>query len=572
MINISSISFKNFLSVGNVPSTIVFDAHKKTILTASNGQGKSILCCALVYGLFGKPFRDIKKPQLINNINKKGLEVTVHFSIKDSSYKIIRGMAPNIFEIYVGDSLIPQDSKTKDYQKYLEEEILNMNLKTFTQIVILGSSNYIPFMRMSAQSKREIIEDILNISIFSRMNELLKLKLKDQEVSIQLAEKEKEFNKKQYTFLFEKYSQNKLSVSERMKTKQEYLDKLKLDLFNTKGVVEHLESTMLPIPHNAPELKSQKKKLETFKTKIEGNLQRAVKELQFYADNTKCSKCNTELTEEHKKKHTVIIEESKQKFIQALSELDVRIGAIVKKLEEVSSAEHHNTKVTSAIASHKKDIESLQSTIRYVEKEMKELTTSVTEVIKEEELEELKSTIHANEASIQKKYKEYDVFKKGLHILKDTGAKTKIINFYLPLINNTVNSYLEKFNFNVLFSFNENFEESFKARNYDSYSYGNFSEGEKLRLDLSILFAFREITKRKNSANVNLLFFDEVLDSSMDAIGIEHFFSVMDDIGVSGENVNFFVISHREGVESFFDRQIVAKKVNGFTSYKELLS
>jgi len=570
VIKISSVSFKNFLSVGNVPVNVCLDSHKKTIISGKNGQGKSILCDVIVYALFGKPFRDIKKPQLMNSINKKELEVTIHFSIKDTQYKIIRGMWPGIFEIYANDVLLPPDSRSKDYQRYLEEEILNMNLKTFTQIVILGSSNYVPFMRMGAQSKREIIEDILNITIFSRMNELLKIRLKDHEVSLQLAEKDKELIKKQYSFLYEKFSQNKFSLTERVNSKKEYLDELSSGIFNHVQALNELNESLKPVPFNLQELKAQRKKLESFRIKIESNLQRANKEIQFYEENTKCSKCNTELTEEHKQKHTTVINTSKEKFTQALSELDSHIAELDKKILEATTVIDSNNFIQTKINNTTRDKQNLENTVLYVQKEIKDIETSSADVIKEDEVLALKESLKATDADIISKYHELDILKKGIHILKDTGAKTRIINFYLPLINNTVNSYLEKFNFNVLFSFNENFEETFKARGCDNYSYGNFSEGEKLRLDLCILFAFREIAKRKNSAAVNLLFFDEILDSSLDSVGIENFFAVADETGTEGEQVNFIVISHREGVDSYFDRTLTVTKNNGFSAYKEI--
>jgi DNA repair exonuclease SbcCD ATPase subunit len=569
MLNIKSVTFKNILSVGNRPVSFDFMNHKKTLIVGKNGQGKSILTEVITFALFGKPFRDIKKPQLVNNVNKKDLLVTINFSIKDTEYKIIRGIHPGIFEIYINDSLVHQDASVRDYQTYLEEEILNMNYRTFTQIVTLGSSNYIPFMKMPAGQKREIIEDILNISIFSRMNDILKGKIKDHEVSIQLAGKEKELAKKQYTFLFERFNQNKTSTDDRIKNKKDSILSIQNDIFSLESSAAEIEEKDI---YDIKDLEAQKKKLEAFRIKIEGNLSRTLKEIKFYEESDKCLKCNTELTEEHKAKHINILTQAKDKFTPALEELNTRIKEIDEKLQVQREINQFNQAASKKKEIIQGEIKSLKIKVSYIEQEIIDITKESREIISDDEIQDLKKAVKDADISIQEKYKYFDVLKKGIHILKDSGAKTKIINFYLPMINNTVNSFLEKFNFNVLFSFNENFDESFKGRNIDSYSYGNFSDGEKLRLDLSILFAFREIAKRKNSASVNLLFIDEILDSGLDLTGIEAFFDVLSDTGkTSQENINFVVISHREGVETFFDRTVKASiNSSGFTQYEEI--
>ena len=565
MIKIQKVKFKNLFSFGNVPTVIDIENAQKTIITGINGHGKSTLITAICFGLFGKAFRDIKKGGLINNINKSDLLVEIDFSIKTNQYKVIRGISPNIFEIYTNGVLLQQEASSKDYQRILETEILNLNYKTFTQIVVLGSSNYIPFMKLPSAHRREIIEDILNISIFSKMNELLKQRLKDNEIEMNLQENKKEFTKKQYKILFEKYKCSARSKEERLRIRKNGIEETEQKIFDISEQISFNKLSLKEV-QDYKSLSRSKKELEGFLHKIESNLSRAKKEIEFYENNDKCPKCNKDLDENHKDKHLKILIAAREKYLAALEELNSRILNIDNQIKAEKNKEKENTRIEQEITKLKYQLSSQKDHLVILKRDVKDIKEETNEIISYDELEALKNDVKSIDAEVKSLYTKQNIMKQGLFILKDSGAKTRIINFYLPLINKTINEYLEKFNFNILFNFDENFNESCKARNYDSFQYGNFSEGERLRIDLSLMFTWREIAKRKNSASVNLLFFDEILDSAMDVNGIENFLEIISEYE---KEVSFFVISHREGVDSFFDRHIVAEKTNGFSKYTE---
>ena len=558
-----NIRFKNFLSFGNTWTEVDLLKAKKTLIQGKNGSGKSSIIDALTFGLFNRPFRKINKSSLANSINQKDAMVEITFRIKDSHYKIVRGMYPSVFEIYVNGVLRPQDASNRDYQSYLEKDVLKLNYRTFTQIVILGSGNYVQFMKLGSAAKREIIEDILDISVFSRMNDILKPMIKDSDTQLRILEAEKEMVKSQYKFMFDKSLQNKDTKEKRKKSRKEAILELEVEKFAKESAKEEILGKQVKVPSDKAE-KSKKSKLAEYSFGIKKNLQQVDEEISFYDANDTCQKCKQTIDGEFKKERVSFLQTKKEEFYQALQKINASIKEVTDRMKEITDLANTNSQVKSEIAGLESAISSIEYRISSLNQDLEDIDKEDDSIISIEELDVLKNKVKMADTALQAKNHEIHIMKIGLSLLKDSGAKTSIIKFYLPLINKTINEFLEKFDFNVLFMFDENFDETMKARHIDSFSYGNFSEGERNRIDLSLVFAWREIAKKKNSASTNLLFFDEVLDSGMDAAGLESFMQVID---AYDPNANLFVISHREGVEAGFDASIVAKKENNFSSY-----
>lgn len=563
MIIFENIKFKNFLSYGNQYSFIDFLKSKRTIILGKNGAGKSALIDAITYALYGKPFRKINKGSLINTINKKDLKVVLNFRIENTQYKIIRGMRPGIFEIYIDGVMVPQDASNRDYQKYLENDILCLNYRTFTQIVILGSSSYVPFMRMKSSAKREIIEDILNITMFSKMNEILKGKLKDTDLKLNFLEKDMELSKKQYKFLFEKSRQSSINKEGAIQSKNDQIQELEDQIAIIENEALALEMKKQPID-DINSIKKKYKQFNEFKIQITSKLKQVLKEVEFYNENSSCSQCKTVLTEEYREQRLELLNAKSSEYKKACEEIEKNIIKLKFNINEYKEINEYNQKIRRKEEKLKSEINTLKNQITYIRKDIEEINTSTNDIVQPSELEALRNTVKQLDCERQNFFKEIDIMKMGLMILKDNGAKTRIIKFYLPLINKTVNDFLECFDFNVLFTFDENFDESIKARNIDTFTYGNFSEGERMRIDLSLMFTWREIAKRKNSASTNLLFFDEILDSAMDAEGLEMFMNIIEEFD---PETNLFVISHREGIDAGFDSVIQARKPKLFSEY-----
>lgn len=564
MIVIKSVKFKNFLSFGNTWTEFEFTKNKKTLIIGSNGQGKSTLIDVIVYGLFGKPYRKISKGGLVNSINKKELVVEITVHIKDKVYKIIRGSYPNIFEIYVDGDLLDQDASIRDYQKVLENDILSLNYRTFTQIVILGSGNYVQFMRLGTSAKREIIEDILDISVFSRMNELLKAQAKEEVNALRGIEDTKELHKKQYNFVLEKSKKSIISKDDQIQRKQQSIEELKENIDSLALEKDNLTMAVRLVEPEA-ESKSKKNKLQNFKVGIQKNISQIDGEIVFYEEHDECPTCKKILEAEFKSHRVSFLGKKKKELAEALQKLNNSLASVVDKLNTITTTKKSNAVLQNKMTALDNKIQGFKTQIVYLESDIKDIQSEDNSFVSPEELQSLKVKVQEADKELQAKHAELKIMKIGLDILKDSGAKTSIIKFYLPLINKTINSFLEKFDFNVSFMFDENFDESIKARYIDTFNYGNFSEGEKRRIDLALMFTWREIAKMKNSAATNLLFFDEILDSSMDAVGLDNFMQIIDNFDPAA---NLFVISHREGVESSFDNVVVAKKAEQFSFYE----
>jgi DNA repair exonuclease SbcCD ATPase subunit len=553
MIIFSKCRWKNFLSTGNVFTEIDLTRSTNTLIVGHNGAGKSSILDALTFGLFGKPFRKINKPQLVNSINSSNTVVEIEFSIGKKQYKIIRGIKPNIFEIYCDSILVNQDAKVKDYQEHLEKFILKLNYKSFTQVVILGSASFVPFMQLSPADRRSIIEDLLDIQIFSSMNTIVKNRItsiKDEQKTVEYDTKlinEKITLQKQN---IEEYKKNHLVEIEK-KTKEitdndAYLDKVTKDI----ALIQKHNQQLTDKIADKSTVSTRNTKLLTLQSKFEDSVKKLNKEISFYENNDNCPTCLQAIAEDTKQKHVTEKQSKITEIGTASTKLEEEIVNVCKRLDEIDNIQKHITSHNSEIIKLNTQVTSINSFNAKLLKEIEELKSRTTS--NENDDEKLKtlnaqlqeSTTLAEKLSTDKHYHEY-----AASLLKDTGIKTKIIKQYLPVMNKLINKYLTAMDFFVNFNLNESFEETIKSRHRDEFSYASFSEGEKMRIDLALLFTWRQIAKMKNSVSTNLLVLDEVFDSSLDGVGTEEFLKLLNSLDT---NTNVFVISHKG--DQLFDK------------------
>jgi DNA repair exonuclease SbcCD ATPase subunit len=567
MIKFHSIKWKNILSTGNNFTEIRLDKSQSTLIVGKNGSGKSTILDALTFALFGKPFRKINKPNLINSINNGDAVVEVLFSIGKKKYKVIRGIKPNIFEIYCDDVLVNQDAKSKDYQEHLENFILKLNYKSFTQVVILGSASFVPFMQLSASDRRSIIEDLLDIQIFSSMNSIVKNKLSE------LKDQQKQ-TKYDMDLLAEKILLQKQNIEENKKNNEEQIESLKNEINTHELQIEkyqkdndliqkHIDVLLKKIS-DKNKIETRIKKLSSIETKMETKLKSINKNIDFYQNNDECSTCKQIISSDFKHSQIQQNEIEKNKLQEAAIELsndmetaNLRINEIQNILKHI---QEHNSELVRINASIVEMNKFIRRTNAQIQQLMDKKNNSDTENIKLKELnEQLKSSVSiAKELSETKQYYEFSA-----NLLKDTGIKTKIIKQYLPIMNKLINKYLASMDFFVNFNLNENFEETIKSRHRDEFTYASFSEGEKQKIDLALLFTWRQIAKLKNSTNTNLLILDEVFDSSLDASSVDLLMNLLNEIS---EETNVFVISHKGDIMFDKFRSVIKfEKKNNFS-------
>jgi DNA repair exonuclease SbcCD ATPase subunit len=553
MITFEKVRWKNLLSTGNFFTEINLTRSPNTLIIGNNGSGKSTILDALTFGLFGKPYRKINKPQLLNSINGKDCLVEVEFSIGNKNYKVVRGIKPNVFEIYVDGKMINQDAASRDYQEVLEKSILKLNYKSFTQIVILGSASFTPFMQLSASDRRAIIEDLLDIQIFSSMNTLLKQKVVQiKDAAIQL-KYDLDLTEEKIKMKLQHLEENEKNKEEEITVKQKELKENESHIVELQSEIETIQKTIDKLMQDISDktsVESKNKKLIQLESKIENNISKIEKDIEFYHDNDNCPTCRQNIEEEFKvnqiKERESKVEEQKKGLDQIKEEIkvvDARIEEIIKITKDINQQ-------NSEIVKHNSSIFAINKYITKLNDEIKILSLKkISSVGEDEQLKELNLNLEQlkdqqKELSSEKQY--YDF---ATNLLKDTGIKTKIIKQYLPIINKLINKYLTSMDSFINFNLNESFEETIKSRHRDDFSYHNFSEGEKMRIDLAILFTWRQIAKLKNSTNTNLLILDEVFDSSLDVGGTEEFLKLMYDIG---NDTNVFVISHKG--DQLFDK------------------
>jgi DNA repair exonuclease SbcCD ATPase subunit len=568
VITFKSIKWKNFLSTGNTFTEIDFLKANTTLINGSNGAGKTTLLDALCFVLFGKPYRNINIPQLVNSINEKDLRVEIEFNVEQTEYKIIRGLAPKIFEIYKNGTLINQDAKSKDYQQMFETQILKMNYKSFCQVVILGSTNYTPFMRLSAADRRAIVESLLDINIFSTMNTILKGKmstLKDEmkeiDMSVKLLKQEQDSQEK----FIENLKNNSKSTLDKhsveLKNSMNQISELTEDIQNLNNrLTEYSES----IADSANTNKS-KTKLILLQDQIEVNVKAAQKSLKFYETNNTCPTCSQNIEEQVKCKHIEEKTNAIAEYTNGLTELEQKIKDIDNELIQIEIANKKILNLEKEISSKNSLLVSTTKYMKKIQSEIDELNQDKENIEKEEQLlTDIRSKW--NDANEKRKMLLEDSYYYTLisSLIKDGGIKAKIIKHYLPIMNKIINNYLSHMNFFVKFELNENFEESIKSRHRDDFTYDSFSEGEKRKIDLALLFAWRATAQLKNSVNCNLMIFDEVLDGSLDDSSIESFLDILKGLKKTS---NIIVISHKpkELLQDKFENHITFIKKNNFS-------
>jgi len=566
MILFKKIRWKNLLSTGNQYTEVDFTKNKTNLIVGTNGAGKSTILDALCFSLFGRSFRRINKPQLINSVNEKDCRVEVEFSIGNTEWKVIRGIKPSIFEIWRNDAALDQSAAALDQQKWLEQNVLKMNYKSFTQIVILGSSTFVPFMQLSAAHRREVIEDLLDIKIFSSMNTLIKEKIRSVKEDIKVFELKKESLldkvKMQESFIEELENRGKENIENNNRKISDLDDEIEQHLKEITSLEEPLYEYIREqdkITGYAEKLR----KLGNLKGKISQKVSTITKEHKFFTENTVCPTC-TQSIEETFRINKINDAQNKAKELQSgYKELEEAIKEEEERERQFTTLSKEISKLTNGISQNNIKINGLQRQIRNLEHEIQVLTENLANRNSEhEKLESFKENLKTTYDELASKKDTINYYDFSYSLLKDGGVKSKIIKKYLPLINQQVNRYLQMMDFYINFTLDEEFNETVQSPIHEDFSYASFSEGEKMRIDLALLFTWREVARMKNSVNTNLLIMDEVFDSSLDGFGTEEFLKI---IRYVIKDANIFVISHKTGLEDRFESVIKFEKVKGFS-------
>ena len=546
MILFKNVRYKNFLSSGNVFTDIQLDRAKTTLITGENGAGKSTMLDAITFGLFGKPFRKINKPQLLNSINEKACVVEVEFIIGKKHILVRRGIKPNIFEIEVDKVPLQQDANIRDYQEFLEKNILKLNYKSFTQIIILGNSSFVPFMQLKAHDRRAIIEDLLDIQIFSSMGNILKtyvaenkLKLDENKTSKDLISNK--INLKE-DYIIQLKNKTKTLITRFEKDIHKNLDQ-KTSILKEMSETNTKVDELLDQVNDAKQVTEKHDKLTEYQRSILRNVDSEQKNITFFESNDDCPTCKQNIDHAFKHKEIIQKQEKIKEFETAIAEIDKQLDEVRARLQAIQS-------IQEDIQSYQTKTQSLNNNIsaidQYVEKIQKQIeaTEEDTGDIKEEKkkLKEFEKELKEADTKREDLLEENEIYSVARNILRDEGIKARIVKQYLPIMNKLINKYLTQMNFFVSFNLDENFNEEIKSRYRDDFTYDSFSEGEKMRIDLALLFTWRSIAKLKNSVNTNLLILDEVFDSSLDGEGTDEFMKIVNE---QGSSTNVFVISHK---------------------------
>jgi len=570
MIIFHTLSWKNFLSTGNYKTTVDFTRHYNTLISGENGAGKSTILDALTFALFGKSFRGIKIPQLPNSINEKDCEVEITFNIGTDEYRVVRSIKPKKFEIYKNGDMLDQDAKARDYQKILEEQILKMSYKSFCQVVILGSSNYVPFMQLSASDRRLVVENLLDIDVFSVMNTLVRARLqmakeyvKDIDTKIEIAKSKVDEKQKLINTLEKKSSDSVEKYREEIKQSQNHIDEIEKE-------IEEQQKNVTELLNKADDKDVVPKtliKMESTETQLKNKIKTIQKNVNFYEENDTCPSCKQDIQHHHKE---CVFEEKRkeqEEIENAIDELSNKIEETEKRMNEINIILENVQNIEKQISQNQSQVSASSQYISKMQRNVESVLTEGTEV--QETKDELNQLLGEGKQYVERR-KELIEDKHYLCIastlLKDSGIKAKIIKHYLPIMNKLINKYLAEMDFFCQFNLDENFNETIKSRHRDEFTYHSFSEGERLRIDLSLLLAWREIARLKNSVNCNLLILDEVFDSSLDAVGTEEFLKLLTSFG---NRANIFVISHKsDTMTDKFQNHIMFEKKNNFSRIK----
>ena len=573
MIVFKTLRWKNFLSTGNIFTEFNLNSAKTNLIVGANGAGKSTILDALTFSLFGKPFRKINKPLLLNSVNGSDLVTEIEFQSGKNEFKIVRGIKPGIFEIWQNGVLLDQSSSTADYQIYLEKNILKMNYKSFTQIVVLGSSTFVPFMRLPLAARREIIEDILDIQIFSVMNVNLKEKLKfandeikDRDYQIDLLEEKVTMQK---NFIVNLNLQNQNEINE----KNLKIDQVLKYEEETNQKLETLSTEQNKISEETKEFSTaatKLKKLGNLRGKIQQKFTTHRKEHQFFTENTTCPTCTQHINEDLRDSKVSEIMNSIKELKLGMEEMENAIVEEEQREQKFTELNQKWSSISNDISICQFQIKSYQTQIKDLQQDISNLQNNNTNRNEEDsKLQGLEKALLVFEQQMISMKEERDCLLAAGQLLKDNGIKTRIIKRYLPVMNNLINQYLQNMDFYVNFTLNENFEETIKSRFRDSFSYESFSEGEKARIDISLLLTWRAIAKLKNSVDTNLLILDEIFDGSLDQNGSSELGWILKNFD---DNTNVFVISHRENMEDKFHKTWKCEKIKNFSTVRETVN
>jgi DNA repair exonuclease SbcCD ATPase subunit len=559
MIVFRKIRWKNFLSTGNVFTEIDLCSNKTTLIVGENGAGKSTLLDALSFALFNKPFRKVNKPQLMNTINRKDLSVEVEFIVGKSEYKVVRGMKPNVFELYKNGSLLNQDAESRDYQKVLEDQILKVNHKSFCQVVVLGSASFVPFMQLPTGQRREVIEDLLDLQIFTTMNTLLRdkvatntAKLTELDTQTKILEERIDMMKKHRAQIEENNNRLFVEKQEKIGECKIRIDSIDVEIESINEYAKNLRQSI----EDKTKIKEKREKLITLKAQIESKMKSFDKTINFFHDTETCPTCNQGIDHDFKEQTIFNKRAQLQELADGIIKLEEEKAKIEARMQEIMEITEKISELNIrwSTLNHERSLQDkiLHDLERVVETQVFEDKIPETE-------EELDKAINSYNAEVDERH----VLTAAAAILKDGGIKARIIKQYVPIINKLINKYLSAMDFFVQFELNEQFEETIKSRFRDEFSYASFSEGEKMRINLAILFTWRAVAKMRNSINTNLLIMDEVFDSSLDSGGTEEFMKILTNLT---QDTNTFIISHK-GDQLFdkFERVIKFEKHKNFS-------
>jgi DNA repair exonuclease SbcCD ATPase subunit len=566
MLYFKKIRWKNLLSTGNVFTEIQLDRNKSTLIVGNNGAGKSTLVDALSFVLFNKPFRSVTKGQLLNTITQKGLVVEVEFSTRKSEYLVKRGIKPNVFEVYCNGNLINQNADVKDYQDVLEKNVLKLNHKSFNQIVVLGSANFVPFMQLPTGNRRLIIEDLLDLQIFTTMNTILKEKISTNKTaiietnsSVQHTEDKIEMQKTHLA----KLKENNDDIIKKKNDKIAEFKKKKTKLETDYTLLEDKRKEYSEKTKNLDSLEKKLAEFNLISSQLSTRLKKLEKTQQFFHDNENCPTCQQGIEEHHK--HS-IVEKSKQKEQEVLrgsEQLSTNIEKIQNQITELNKIVVLQNSVSNTIADNIRQQKSLEQWVSSLNEEISELSKKVETEDNNIDLKELNETLEAFKKKLKEELEQREILESASLLLKDGGIKSKIIKQYIPIINRLINKYLSQMDFFVDFQLDENFGETIRSRFRDKFSYASFSEGEKMRIDLALLFTWRAVAKIRNSSTTNLLIMDEVFDSSLDLEGTDDFIKMLNDLT---QDTNTFIISHKgDALYDKFHSVIKFEKIKNFS-------
>jgi len=573
MIQFQKIRYKNFLSTGNQFTTINLNESKNTVIIGQNGAGKSTILDALCFALFNKPFRKINKGQIVNSKNDKECVVEIEFAINTTTYKVIRGIKPNVFQIEKNGKLLNEDSDAKDQQKMLENQILKLNYKSFTQIVILGSASFVPFMQLTASHRREVIEDLLDIKVFSSMSDILKTRMKATRDKVKVLDLKKEslgdkiIMQRDFIASIESQSQHDIEI------KQAQIVDLDSKIHEYQSRVEKL---LLEVDEKEAETakyadaSSSLRKLGNFRGKIQAKQATSSEELEFFENHTVCPTCTQPIEDSFRVNKSEQLQESIQKFASNLQEIEQAIADEEKREREFSTLQRETTKLSNEISQTNVRVSESNKLREQLRQEIQTIADRSEDANSErEKLSDFKKQLKECLTSFEELKDAEGYYQQANFLLKDDGVKSSIIKKYLPLINQQVNRYLQMMDFFINFTLDGEFNEKIESPIHENFSYSSFSEGEKMRIDLALLFTWREIARMKNSVSTNLLIMDEVFDSSLDGFGTDEFMKI---IRFVVKDANIFVISHKPELYDKFENVLEFQKVKRFSVLKNALT